>query len=209
MQLELFVDSLFTSPWALSAFVALTEKGVPFTLTTIDLDAGAQLADAFAGRALTARVPALADGDFMLTESTAISEYLEEAFAPPQHVALYPADLRGRARARQIQAWLRSDLAALRAERDTETVFYGKACAPLTAAGQAAAAKLIRVAGGYLDDGRAQLFDAWSLADVDLAMMLQRLIANGDPVPDALRDYAAAQWTLPAVRQWLAHHAAR
>jgi glutathione S-transferase len=77
-------------------------------------------------------VPALVEGDFVLTESTAITEYLEETFPAPEYIALYPKDKRQRAQARQVQAWVRSDLMPVRAERDTETVFFGKACAPLT-----------------------------------------------------------------------------
>lgn len=74
MSFILYVDSLFTSPYALSAFVALTEKGLSFTVQTLDLTAGEQQRGDYAGRAFTARVPALADGDFVLTESTAITE---------------------------------------------------------------------------------------------------------------------------------------
>jgi glutathione S-transferase len=37
MSFELYVDSLFTSPYALSVFVALTEKRLPFTIKTVDL----------------------------------------------------------------------------------------------------------------------------------------------------------------------------
>lgn len=204
MSLILYVDSLFTSPYALSAFVALTEKGVPFTVKTLDLAAGEQRREDYAARALTARVPALVEGDFVLTESSAITEYLEDSFPAPEYVALYPADRRQRARARQVQAWLRSDLVPVRVERDTETVFFGKAGAPLTADGQAAAAKLIQVAGQLV---RGQhLFGEWSIVDVDLTMMLNRLIFNGDAVPQALRDYAAAQWRRPSVQQWLARH---
>ena len=204
MSLILYVDSLFTSPYALSAFVALTEKGLPFTVQTLDLAAGDQLRGDYAERAFTARVPALVDGDFVLTESTAITEYLEESFPAPGHPALYPQERRQRARARQIQAWLRSDLLPVRAERDTETVFFGKATAPLTAAGQAAAAKLIHAAGQLVQG--PNLFGAWSIADVDLAMMLNRLIFNGDEVPQKLKDYAAGQWQRPSIQQWLARH---
>ncbi len=51
---------------------------------------------------------------------SAIAEYLEERFAPPQWGAQYlPARFTKRARARQIQAWLRSDLLPLREERPT------------------------------------------------------------------------------------------
>lgn len=204
MSFELYVDSLFTSPYALSAFVALTEKRVPFSVKTVDLDAGEHKQGSYTARALTARVPALVEGDFVLTESSAITEYLEEIFPVPEYLALYPKDKRERARARQVQAWLRSDLGALRVERDTETVFFGKACAPLTPAGQASADKLIHVAGQLVQG--ENLFGEWCLADVDLAMMLQRLIANGDPVPQKLQDYAAGQWRRPSVRQWLERH---
>jgi glutathione S-transferase len=119
MSFELYVDSLFTSPYALSVFVALTEKRLPFTVKTVDLAHGEQHQAAYAGRALTARVPALVEGDFVLTESTAITEYLDETFPAPEYLALYPKDKRQRAKARQVQAWVRSDLLAVRAERDT------------------------------------------------------------------------------------------
>jgi len=204
MSFELYVDSLFTSPYALSVFVALTEKGLPFSVKTVDLAVGAQREHGYADRALTARVPALVEGEFVLTESSAITEYLEDSFPPPEYLALYPQDKRQRAQARQVQAWLRSDLMPVRVERDTETVFFGKACAPLTPAGQAAAAKLIHVADQLVRG--PNLFGEWCLADVDLAMMLNRLIANGDAVPQKLRDYAAGQWQRPSVRQWLERH---
>jgi glutathione S-transferase len=50
-------------------------------------------------------VPLLVDGGFSLSESSAITEYLDEVYpgAP-----LYPRDPQARARARQVQAWLRS-----------------------------------------------------------------------------------------------------
>ncbi len=203
MPYVLYVDSLFASPWALSVFVALTEKGLPFTIETVDLEAGQQYG-AYARRALTARVPALADGDLVLTESTAITEYLEECWPAPGSPALYPRERAQRARARQVQAWIRTDLAALRAERDTETVFFGKASAPLTLTGHAAAAKLIDVAGQLIEG--PHLFGTWSIADIDLALMLQRLIVGGEPVPPPLVAYAARQWERPSVQAWLARH---
>ena len=41
--------------------------------------------------------------------------------------------------------------------------------------------------------------------DADLAMMLMRLIGNGDPVPARLRDFALAQWQRPSMREWVEH----
>ncbi len=205
MPFELYVDSLFTSPYALSAFVALTEKGLPFSVKTVDLGSGQQKLAAYAGRALTARVPALVEGDFVLTESSAITEYLDESFPPPEYIALYPRDRQQRAQARQIQAWVRSDLVPVRVERDTETVFFKKPCAPLSATAQDAAAKLVHVAE-RLVQGPQHLFGDWSIADTDLAIMLSRLVRNGDQVPAKLRQYVDFQWQRPSVQAWLARH---
>ena len=204
MNLTLYVDSLFSSPWAMSVFVALKEKQLPFSLGTVDLESGHNKLPAFREISLTTRVPALVHGDFVLTESTAITEYLEEAFPANEYTALYPKNSRDRARARQLQGWIRSDLQALRQQRDTETVFFGKACQPLDADGQAAADKLIGAAERLVNG--ANLFGEWCVADLDLAIMLNRLILNGDAVPQKLKDYAAGQWQRPAVQQWLAHH---
>ena len=108
--LHLYVDSLFTSPYAMSVFVALREKGLAFETLTLDLDAGQTQAADYAQRSLTQRVPTLVDGDFALSESSAITEYLEEAYP---ETPVYPTDPQQRARARQVQAWSRT----LRARR--------------------------------------------------------------------------------------------
>ncbi|MCE4535795.1 glutathione transferase [Pelomonas sp. P7] len=197
--MKLYVDREYASPWAMAVFVGLREKGLGFDVEVLDLAAGDQRQAGFARQSLTQRVPTLVDGDFSLSESTAILEYLDDTQAGPD---LLPREPRQRARARQLQAWLRSDLGALRAERSTEVVFYRPTDKPLTAAGQAAASKLIAAATQLLD-GRDYLFGTWSVADVDLAVMLNRLILNGDPVPDALKQYAARQWQRPSVQAWV------
>ena len=197
--MRLFVDSRYLSPYALSVFVALREKALPFEMLTVDLDAGAHRAAQFAKASITQRVPTLIDGDFALSESSAIDEYLEDAYpATP----LYPSDTRARARARQVQAWLRSDLMPIRQERSTEVVFYGPVKRPLSAEARASAARLFAGAGELLgSDGT--LFDRWSIVDVDLALMLNRLVLNGDPVPERLAAYARSQWERPSVRLWV------
>jgi len=190
----------------MSVYVALTEKRLPFEVRPIDLGAGEQRMQPFQCRALTSRVPALTHADFNLTESSVIAEYLDEAFPPPEHTGLFPAALQERARARQLQAWLRSDLGALRQERPTETVFYGETGQPLSDDAHAASAKLIRVASYLVGVGQTTLFDEWCIADLDLAVMLKRL--SNDDLPDTLRAYADVQWQRPAVQKWLEHNAA-
>ena len=198
--LSLYVDAHFTSPYAMSAFVTLREKGLEFELLTLNLDTAENQTEAFAQLSLTGRVPTLVQGEFALSESSAITEYLEEVFP---RVPVYPAEPRQRARARQVQAWLRSDLMPIRQERSTLVVFYGLKGEPLSPVAEAAAHKLISAAQALLADGREYLFGEWSIADVDLAVMLNRLILNGDSVPANLVAYARRQWQRPSVQEWV------
>ena len=199
-RLRLYVDAQFTSPYALSAFVVLREKGVEFELSPLDLDTFENQTQDYASLSLTQRVPTLVHGDFALSESSAITEYLEDVF--PQ-APVYPQGVMQRAKARQVQAWLRSDLLPIRQERSTRVVFYGLKAEPLSPAAESAAHKLIGAAQALLADGREYLFGQWSIADVDLALMLNRLILNGDAVPSALVEYAQRQWQRPTVQEWV------
>jgi len=199
--MHLFTESHYASPYALSVYVALKQKGIDFDLRTVDLDAGAQHAPAFAAQSLTQRIPLLVDGDFALTESSAITEYLDEVYPG---TPLYPRDPKTKARARQVQAWIRSDLMPIRVERSTFVIFYGRVDGPLSAEAQAAADKLFQAADALLPQDGGNLFGDWSIADLDLALMLNRLVLAGDAVPARLADYARRQWALPAVQEWLA-----
>ena len=64
---------------------------------------------------------------------------------------------------------------------------------------------MLRVAGELLPKGAKHLFGAFTVADADLALMLQRLIKSGDDVPSHLRDYADAQWARPSVAEYVTH----
>lgn len=197
---QLYVDAQYTSPYAMSAFVALHEKKAAFDIVTVDLTTQANYAPGYTTTSLTQRVPTLVQGDFALSESSAITEYLDETL---QGAPLYPAHPQQRARARQIQAWLRSDLVPIRVERSTEVVFYGAPAQPLSAKAETAVTRLFAACDTLLADGAEHLFGAWCIADTDLALMLNRLILNGDPVPQKLVDYATRQWQRPAVQRWV------
>jgi glutathione S-transferase len=199
--LVLYAEENWDSPFVFTAFVALEEKKVPFEVRVVDLSSREQKAPAYVEKFALGRVPALEHGDFRLTESLAIAEYLEEAFPSPR---IFPADVRDRARARMVLLWLRTDLHALREDRPTTTMFYAKASRPLTPAGVAARDRLVGVSSSLLPEGRAYLFGDFSIADADLAFMLQRLVANDDPVPERLAAYARRVWERPSVRAFVA-----
>jgi glutathione S-transferase len=198
--MRLYVDANFASPYALVAFVSLIEKGLQFEIEPLDLAVHANLNPDFARTSITRRIPTLIHDGFALSESSAICEYLDETHPG---VRLYPADPRDRARARQIQAWMRSDLMPIRDERPTFVVFCNAKRPELSERARRAADTLFSAALALLGGRTDNLFGAWSIADVDLAMMLQRLIVLGDPVPQRLIDYAAHQWRRPSVQQWI------
>lgn len=201
----LYGNEDWTSPYVFSAFVCLKEKGVPFQVERLDLARGQHHRPEYAVPSWTGRVPALRHGDFWVAESSAIDEYLEEVFPPPGHAALYPADLRARAKVRMIQAFVRSDVAALRADRPTSTLFAGEAPRPFSKEGKAAADRLVAVAERFLASGEPFVAGTFSIADADLALMLQRLVHNHDPCPERLATYAGEIFKRPSVRAWLGH----
>jgi glutathione S-transferase len=198
----LYVDSNFASPYALVGFVSLLEKGLSFDIKPLEIFAKANQEPDFAATSITRRIPTLIHDDFALSESSAICEYIDETFPGTR---LYPADTRHRARARQIQAWVRSDLMPIRDERPTFVVFCGARRTALSAQALEAADKLFAAALTLLDERADNLFGHWSIADVDLAMMLQRLIAHGYSVPQRLVGYANLQWRRPSVQKWINH----
>ncbi|MFD1802280.1 glutathione transferase [Mixta tenebrionis] len=202
--IKLWTDASFYSPYAMSVYVALREKGLSFTLQPVDLAQQQQRAPEYAALSLTRRVPMLALDEMRLSESSAIVEYLEECFPAPDYKRLYPRDREKRARARELQAWLRSDFMPLRQQRPGEVLFAGKKYSPLTEDARQSAATLIEGAQRLLGAGQQNLFGEWSIADTDLAVMLNRLALHGDELPDNLAYYAWFQWQRASVQLWLA-----
>jgi glutathione S-transferase len=201
MDTVLNVERLWISPYVFACFVTLKEKGIPFRAQELDTNQNDTKDAGYLARTVTGRVPSLQHGELALSESSAIVEYLEEAHPEPN---VLPRSLEQRARCRQLMSWLRSDeTAPIREERPTTTMFYEKAQQPLSATAARAAEKLIAVSERLLDGGRATLFDAWCIADSELAFMLHRLILNGDAVPAAIRRYAEGQWQRPSVQEFV------
>ncbi len=105
---------------------------------------------------------------------------------------------------RRQAAWIRSDdTLPIRHERSTATMFYEPSKTALTDAGKHAALKLYAVCDRLLSAGATSLFDRPSVADADLAFMVQRLIISGDEVPSKARAFAEAQWKRPTIAKFV------
>ena len=200
-KIKLYVGADFVSAFAMSTFVALKEKQLSFEFVTLDLKARENYQAGYRDLSLTCKIPTMVHQGFALSESSAIAEYLDEI--APQPRKLFPQDTRQRARARQLQAWLRSDLLVIRKERPADLIYFGKKDTPLSDDALAAVDRLFFVADRLLKGGADHLFGDWSIADTDLAIMLNRLLANGDHVPARLAAYVRRQWDRDSVRAWM------
>jgi glutathione S-transferase len=82
------------------------DQGINLDYKVVDLFTGEHLKPEFAGINPSRMVPALEDGDFRLTESSAILKYLGDKVGSPA----YPKDLKARARVHEMMDWFNSNL---------------------------------------------------------------------------------------------------
>jgi maleylacetoacetate isomerase len=99
--------SYWRSSAAYRVRLALAWKGLTAEIIPIDLRLGEQGAADYRARNPQGLVPALVDGDVVLSQSLAIIEYLEETRPLPP---LLPADAVGRARVRAAAQIVASDI---------------------------------------------------------------------------------------------------
>lgn len=104
---ELALYSYWRSSAAYRVRLALAWKGLQAEIIPVDLRLGEQGAPAYVAQNPQGLVPALADGDVLLSQSLAIIEYLEETRPLPP---LLPADAVGRARVRAAAQIVAADI---------------------------------------------------------------------------------------------------
>lgn len=198
-QLTLYVDGYFVNPFDATCFIALTEKQLPFSTARALLRDGQGLPPGLASRTAIRRVPALQHGDFVLTESIAIADYLEDVFPEPP---VFPRAPRARARARQIMAWVRFDLRTLRAERPWFTTIYPSSLPPLSTLAAREAAELVDVVGQLEAQGE---LSAWNLAHADLALAVSRIRPDDLALPDRVAEFRDRTYARPSLRAYVQH----
>lgn len=211
--MKFFIDDLRLSPYTFTVLSALIEKGAPYELKEVSFENNRSTTPAFMGRTFTDLIPAIDDDGFVLSESLAILEYIEEKFPPPEFPSILPRNKQDRARARMLLSWYRCGMQALRKERSTETVFYpearqseGKPLPPLSPDALDEVSELTTCLKSFLKPGAPYLFgDRWSIADTETALMLHRLIANGEELAPELKEYAEGLWNRASVREFVEH----
>jgi glutathione S-transferase len=102
--MKLYYHPISTTSRPLMLFAA--EAKLPLEMQVVDLFTGEHYKPPFEAINPNRLVPVLEDGDFRLTESSAILKYLAEASGS----ALYPKDLRARARVNERMDWINTQL---------------------------------------------------------------------------------------------------
>lgn len=102
--MKLYYHPISTTSRAVALFVA--DQGLPVELQVVDLMRGEHLQPPYAELNPNRLVPALEDGDFRLTECSAILKYLAEKTGSPA----YPGELRARARVNEQMDWTNTQL---------------------------------------------------------------------------------------------------
>lgn len=101
--MKLYMNPASTTSRPVIQFIA--DNKIDCEMQVVDLFAGEHLQDAYAKINPNKMVPVLEDGDFRLTESSAILKYLADKIG----AAAYPKDLKQRARVNEAMDWLNSN----------------------------------------------------------------------------------------------------
>lgn len=103
----MILHGYFRSSAAYRTRIALNLKGIEYEQRAIDLRTGAQRSEAFLRLNPQGLVPALEVDGVVISQSTAILEWLDETYPEP---ALMPADAFGRAQVRGMIGLIASDI---------------------------------------------------------------------------------------------------
>jgi len=203
--LTLYVDGYFVNQWDASCVTALEEKQLVYSKARALLRDGGGVPPALVSRTNVSRVPALQHGDVWLAESSAIIEYLEDVFPPPAYPRLLPADTYARAKARQLMAFVRADVWALRTERSWWMCVYPEPNPPpMSRACEREARELVALTERLLAAGDMEPAH-WNMAHADLALTLLRLDRTGYPLPDRVKAFVDSAVSRPSMRVYLEH----
>jgi glutathione S-transferase len=101
--MKLYMHPLSTTCRSVRLFIA--DNKIPCEEEIVNLMTGAHLQEAYACKNPNKLVPMLEDGDFRLTESSAILKYLADKIGSPA----YPKDLKQRAKVNEAMDWINTN----------------------------------------------------------------------------------------------------
>ena len=205
MPLKLY--TYFRSSAAYRVRLALNYKGLAYDSASVHLRREEHRSDAYRELNPQALVPALETDGVVIPQSLAIIEYLEETFPPPDHPALWPAEVGRRSRARWLAAEMHAGFTELRSEMAFHLCFQPRP-PKISPAALGEAAGMLALWEESLTRSAGEgpfLLGAFSAADIMYAPAVVRLQAFGVPLAGTPRaaTYIADVLAHPAVRRWM------
>jgi glutathione S-transferase len=195
----LYIANKNYSSWSLRPWVLMKHLGLPFDEQLVVFGQGSNW-DAFRPFSPSGRVPCLRDGDTVVWDSLAITEYLAES-----HADVWPAD-------RTARTWARCAAAEMHAGFSTLRNQCGMSCGMrvrLREMGSALQADVARINelwneglsrfGGPFLTGKT-----FTAVDAFYAPVVFRFQTYGLPATGATAAYVRHMLALPAMRDWYA-----
>jgi len=199
--MELVIGTKKWSSWSLRPWLVLKRSGLPFTETEIPMRRDRETAAAIAAHSPSGLVPVLKDGDLMIWDSLAISEYVAEKVP-----SLWPADPARRAQARSAAAEMHSGFSSLRGECPMDLTAPARAVELSPATHK----DIRRIVGLWSDllktSGGPFLAGEWSIADAFFTPVAARFRTYGVMLSDfgdagACGEYAERLLETPEFRE--------
>ena len=196
--LILYVGNKNYSSWSFRPWIALEGRSIPFSdiVVPFDFPAGNPGLKAVSP---TGKVPALKHGSFVVAESLAIIEYVNELYPD---AGFWPKDAQARATARSVSMEMATGFRGLRNSCPMNLRRPVKAVT-LTDDIIGDVRRIETIFEENLKkNGGPFLFGEFSAADAMYAPVINRLEAYAIPVSETTKAYMATMKALPAWKKW-------
>lgn len=200
--MDIIIGNKNASSWSLRAWLPLVRTGAPFTETRIQLYPDRRQPKILE-HSPSGYVPALKDGDLLVTDSLAVCEYLADKFP---EAGLWPSDIARRALGRSAAAEMHSGFANLRRECSMDlSLSTTKDLSPET---QSDVRRIVAIWRGLLDRfGGPFLLGDWSIADAFYTPVATRFRTYGVNLADFGDDGTAERYNqalleTPEFKRW-------
>ena len=170
--------------------IALIEKGIPFERVLVDLGKGEHKKPEYLAMNPNGKVPTLVDDGFVIFESTAICEYLEDKFPTP---SILPGDPQTRARARMWNQYADTQVAPAFFKVFSELIFKkpGEGDMARVEEGRKLIAEQIRILDRKLEGLDFLAGKVFTLGDVAMMPWFGYLGFTGVELDPAAKHFAA------------------
>jgi glutathione S-transferase len=180
--MDIVIGTRRWSTWSLRAWLVLKRTGEPFGETLVPLREADTSEELLAAHSPSKLVPALRDGELLIWDSLAISEYLNEKYPAAK---LWPDDPVKRALGRAAAAEMHSGFASLRGECPMELTLSTQAdLSEATAKNVRRIVELWSDLRGRFGKDGPFLLGAWSIADAFFTPVATRFRSYGVRLSD-------------------------